>query len=133
MSTENEVNEEPKAPVDTVEAAVEPSEEEAPKETPEEDVREKIEWPGSKGEGAMQLHFFDITGLPETIEDEVDPQGRIVLALIAELQQLRMENHDLKAAVQYMSLQDFMDQKGHASTRGNRPPPAAMYRLANGK
>jgi len=148
MSTENDVIEAPEVTEITEETA--PSEtpkpiaeeipetlpddsvQEAPEEAPKEDEREKVEWPGTKGEGEMQLHFFDIVGLPETLEDEEDPKLRIMMALIAEVQQLRVDNYDLKEAVQYMSLETFIQQGNGKGGSPNRRMPAAMYRFGQG-
>ena len=129
MSTENEVSEEVEVPENTEETT-----EDAKVETePEEGGREKLEWPGAKGEGQVNLHFLDFAGLPETLEDEADPTHRIILALIAEVQQLRVENHDLKTAVQYMSLETFIQGTGRGGASPNRPIPMAMGRLAGTK
>ena len=126
MSTENEVSEETEVPENTEETA-----EDTKVETkPEEDEREKLEWPGTKGDGEMRLHFFDLVGLPETLEDEADPTCRIMLALIAEVQQLRIESQDLKDAIQYMSLESFIQSSGRGGASPNRPAPMAMRRIA---
>ena len=98
-----------------------------------EEEREKVEWPGTKGEGVMQLQHFDIVGLPATLDDESDPMAKVMLALIAEIQNLRVENYDLKEAVQYMSLDSFLRQQGVQSSQRNRPAPMSMYKLANGQ
>jgi hypothetical protein len=144
MSTENETIEDPQPPettaettpgeeVKTAETTPDTEAEEKAEEAVETLERESLTWPGVQGEGVMQLRFFDIEGLPGTLEDETDPQLRILLALVAELQQVRSENMDLKAAVQYMSLESFIAQKGAPGGPRHRPAPGAMYRLANGQ
>jgi len=144
MSTENEVSEAAEVPENTEETskteealvAEKTSEaaEAAEAETKqEEDEREKLQWPGANGDGEMRLNFFDMVGLPETLEDEPDPTRRIILALIAELQQLRIENNDLKAAVQYMTLETFIQRSGRGGASPNRPMPMAMNRIAGAK
>jgi len=148
MSTENDVNEAPEVTEITEETALsetpKPSAEEIPETLPEdaseetleaaseEEEREKVEWPGTKGEGELRLHFFDIVGLPETLEGESDSRLRIILALIAEVQQLRVDNHDLKEAVQYMTLETFIQQGNGRGGSPNRRMPAAMYRFGQG-
>lgn len=133
MSTENEVNEAPGAN-ETAEGIVledvsEQTPETLPEEAPEEEQREQIKWPGTTGEGEMRMRFFDIKGLPETLDDEADPTLRMILALIAEVQELRVDNHDLKEAVQYMSLTFFIQQKNSGGASPGRGMPASMSRL----
>jgi len=133
MSTENEIKEEQEtadSPVETAAVAAEvmPAEEGAA--APEPEAREKVEWPGSDGDGVMHLNFFDVVGLPETVDKETDPTLRIMLALIAEIQEIRTDNQDLKDAIKYMSYQHFLQTKGLSDDSRARPP-ASMHRLVN--
>ena len=133
MSTENEIKEEQEtadSPVKTAAVAVEVMPAEGAAAAPEPEEREKVEWPGSNGEGVMHLNFFDVIGLPETVDAETDPTLRIMLALIAEIQEIRTDNKDLKDAIKYMSFQHFLKTQGHAGAVGG-PPPASMHRLVN--
>lgn len=133
MSTENQVIEEAEVH-ETTEETTEEAKADAEQEAEEEpEPREELKWPGAKGEGEMRLHFFDFVGLPESLEDEPDPTRRLVLALIAEVQQLRVENHDLKAAVQYMTLETFIQRSGQGGASSRRPMPMAMGRIAGSK
>lgn len=125
MSTPNEATEEEKTPDNTVKTAEEETQVE-----PEEEERERVQWPGAKGEGELRLHFFDIEGLPESLDDETDASLKLMLALVAEIQQLRVENYELKQAVTYMSMEHFMQKKGHGPSP-YRPPPMVMHRLAS--
>lgn len=99
-------------------AETEPRQEETPKEDaeldsePEENPREELEWTGVKGPAQMDLEFFSIVGLPETLDDETDPTHRIILALIAEVQRLRARSVEVEAAVKYLALGEHLKNSG---------------------
>lgn len=79
---------------------------------------EKYEWPYTKGELGLRLSHFNVTGLPETLADEKTDHGKLVLVLVSEILRLAQDVHDLKEAVQYMSLQEHLRGKGKGGAMG---------------
>jgi len=111
-------------PEDTnVQGEAEPKDEvpETEEEVPEVEEREKIQWPFTKGEGFLQLRYFDLVDLPEFQEDEPDLNGKLLMALISEILHLKGTLAVLVKERQKASFEDWLASQG----KGLRDPGAA--------
>jgi len=79
---------------------------------------EVFEWPHTKGEMGLRLTHFNVVGVPETVGDEKEEQGKLALVMISEILRLSQDVHDLKEAVKYLSLQEHLQGKGKGGVRG---------------
>jgi hypothetical protein len=79
---------------------------------------EVFEWPHTKGEMGLRLTHFNVVGVPETVGDEKEEQGKLALVMISEIIRLSQDVHDLKEAVKYLSLQEHIHGKGKGGVRG---------------
>ncbi len=62
----------------------------------------KIKWHPQRSNNDNQVHLSDgsiIVGVPDTVVDEVEPQARVVLAILGELLTLRAEVASLRKHV----------------------------------
>lgn len=81
--------------------------------------RESFEWIFTQGEATIRLSYFLIEKAPDTLDEEQDPQGKLILALISEVLRLSKDVEDCKEAIKYLSLQDHLSGQGKR-VRGRR-------------
>jgi len=84
-----------------------------------DDDRESFEWIFTQGDATIRLSYFLIKKAPDTLDDEQDPQGKLILALISEILRLSQDVNDCKEAIKYLSLQDHLSGQGKR-VRGRR-------------
>jgi hypothetical protein len=79
--------------------------------------KEVFQWPYTEGEMGIMLSHFNITGVPEMLEDEKTSEGKMVLVLMSEILRLSRDVHDLLEAVKYLSLQQHLGGQGGSGGR----------------
>lgn len=94
--------------------------EQAPEQESNEDEREKIPWPYTKGDSSLSFRFFDLVDLPEFLDEEDSGEGKLVMALISEILHLKGSLAVLIKERQKASFEQWLSTQG----KGLRNPGA---------
>lgn len=81
-----------------------------PTENAEE--RGEISWPYTKGDGVLQLRNFDIVDAPNFFEDEAEPAGQLLIALLDEIMHLKGTIAYLVKEHQKSSFEEWLASQG---------------------
>lgn len=78
----------------------------------EGEEREKIEWPYTKGTSRLAFRHFDLENLPEFLDEEETPEGKLIMSLISEIFYLKGSLAELVKEHQKKSFEEWLKTQG---------------------
>lgn len=74
--------------------------------------KEEIEWPFTQGTGVLEMEVFRITKLPKFANDETDPVGRMLVAIMSEITMVKNSMLQLYKEKQQESFEEWLKTQG---------------------
>jgi hypothetical protein len=94
----------------------------------EEETKTIFEWPFTQGEGVLEMEVFKITKLPKFADEEKDPVGKILVAIMSELTMVKNSMLELYKEKQKIEFEEWLAKQGKTlrkpgiETVGTFPP-----------